>query len=66
MIYTKLLLEPITTWLSSNHYIPFIPVFVHFNSSSQYVKTGDAFGEKANDMKLVRITDDVLDNLLDQ
>jgi len=32
-------------------------------SSSQYVKTGDAFGEKANDMKVVRITGDVLDDL---
>jgi hypothetical protein len=34
-----------------------------FHSSSQYVKTGDAFGETVDEMKSVRITDDVLVNL---
>jgi hypothetical protein len=35
-------------------------------SSSQYVKTGDAFGETVDEMKSVRITDDVLVNLPSQ
>jgi hypothetical protein len=32
-------------------------------SNSQYAKTGDAFGEKAIAVKLVKITNNALDNL---
>jgi hypothetical protein len=32
-------------------------------SNSQYAKTGDAIGEKAVEVKLVRITNEVFDNL---